>query len=402
MTLDLDFFAEHFDPYHPTYPAQILDAVPELHRSCPVAKSDQWGGYWVTWTYQNMVDVFENWEAFSSVEKKSITPVRDTTPVRPPIAIDPPEQRGYRQLLNPYFTPKRIAEFEPGIRALTDELIDGFIERGECDLVSEFSREFPGRMLYRFLLNVDAHEAAKAHRWTRNLALAPTDPATRESEAEWVAWVYDLIRTRRAGERRDDVIDGLLHNEVNGKLLDDKEIMGVLMILILGGFATTADAISNAMYRLGCDPALRDRLRADRGAIRSAIDELLRYDPPVSVLARLCVKDTEVDGRLVKAGERIAVSFIGANRDASEFADPAVLDIDREQNRHLTFGIGVHRCIGSNVARLNLRVSLEQLLDRIGDFRFADGYRDASRDAAMTWGLNRLPLVFTPGPRLGG
>ena len=397
--VDLEFFRHHFNPWDDRYPAQIEDALPSLHSSCPVTRSDAHDGFWVVYDYDSVVEVFQDWRAFSSVIGKSIAPVRRTQPVKPPISLDPPIQREYRRLLNPHLTPNRVAEFEPGVRQLVAELIDGFIEDGKCDLVGQFAQEFPGRMLYRFLLNIDPDEVPTVLKWTRKLSREPSAADAPEAEERWIEWIYDLIAFRRAGPRRDDLLDAVLYGEVDNRSLTDVELMGVIYILISGGFGTTADAISNAMYRMGRDLSLQARLRNHPADILPAIEEFFRYDPPVSMQSRLCIKDTVVSGHTINAGERIAVSFIGANRDSKEFEAPDVFDIDRETNRHLAFGIGVHRCVGSNLARLNLRIAIEELLARLGEFHLADGYRDAQRDATLPWGPRFLPIVFEPGRR---
>lgn len=394
VNLDLKFFRDEFSPWDQRHVDQIESIAPVLQAQCPITRSSAHDGYWMVYSYAETTAVFQNWQAFSNVNEKSIAPVRSTQPVQPPISLDPPLHRMYRQLLNPFLTPRSVAKFDHDVRELVDDLIDKFIEAGECDLAAEFSREFPGRMLYKCLFNIDPDEVPQVLGWTRKVAQAPSAPDTPEAELNWISWIYELIESRRRMPRSADILDAVLYAKIDGKNITDEEAMGVIYILIFGGFGTTADAISNSMYRLACDQELQARLRAHPDLIPSAIEEFLRYDPPVGMQPRFCVADTEIGGRLIRKGDRIAVSLVAANRDAAEFSRPEVLDIDRDRNRHLAFGVGVHRCIGSNLARLNLRTSLEQLLVRLGRFELKEKHAAPVRHAAFAWGIESLPLVF--------
>jgi cytochrome P450 len=395
--LDVELLTEHADPFDATFQEQIEAAIPELVSGCPVVHSDRNDGLWVVYDYENASRVWLDWETFSNGPGKYIYS-RDTKPVQPPIDVDPPLQKAYRRLLNPYFTPARAAAFEPGVRDLVTELLDAFIEDGQCDLVEQFAQEFPGRMLFRFLFNVDADEVTKCQVWTRFITHNPYDPKTREYELAWLKWVRDLVTRRRTEPRRDDVIDALINGEVDGRNLSDDEIVGTMAVLTLGGFGTTADLISNTMYRLAVDQDLQARLRADPTLIPVAADEFLRLDPPISMLSRMCVRDTELGGHEIKAGERVAISFTAANRDARQFDNPEEIQLGRTPNRHLAFGLGHHRCIGSNIARLNFRVSLEEILRRFGPFRLAEGFVP-QRAPGQLWELKSLPLEFAPARR---
>ena len=397
---DFDFFAHHYDPLHPKSAEQLERAVPLLNERCPVTHSDAQGGYWLVSAYKYVTELARDYRTFSNKPGRMIGALPENFPVMPPFDVDPPEQTEYRHVLNPFFTPARVQAFEPGVRELVTELIDGFIEDGSCDLMSQFAREFPGRMLYKFIFNLDPDEVSTVQRWARQCITQPDHPETPEASLKWGQWTFEFIQRRRQGPRQDDVIDALLRAELEGRPLTDLEVLGALTILILGGFGTTADAVGNAMYRLALDHDLQERLRSHPDEIGDAIDEFLRFDPPVAMLNRLCTRDTTVGGQQFQAGERIALSVMAANRDGNEFPQPERIDLDRPRNRHLSFGLGPHRCLGSNVARQNLRVSLEELLARLSPFRLAEGY-EMTRDPMQAWGPNRLLLTFAPGPRLG-
>jgi cytochrome P450 len=393
---DLAFYAEHFDYLDPREPALREARIDDLAARCPVTRSDAWGGFWVVNNYADAAAICLDPETFSSAPPKRITPL--TGRPMPPIDFDPPALGDYRRILNPLLTPRRLAALAPEIRAFVTELIDDFIEDGSCDLSGQFAKPFPARFLYRFLFGTDDADAAMVQEWTVQILCRPRDERTPAIKEEWHAWIRDLIDRRRGGPRREDLIDALLHGTVEGQPITDEEIAGCIENLTFGGFSTTGDTIDNAIYRLAGRPDLRERLRADPSLIPTAIDEFLRFDSPVGGVARLCTRDTVVGGRAVSAGERVFMFLGAANRDQAEFDHPDDLDIDRERNRHLAFGLGHHRCIGSNVGRLNVTIALEELLSRLGDFRVTPG-DEARRVPSPAWGIDYLPLTFEPGPR---
>ena len=391
---DFEFYAEHFNRQDPREPILRETAVRELSEKCPVVHSDEWGGYWVINQYEAAMSVYHDWEGFSSVPDKRADGPQRAAPM-PPVDVDPPIQRDFRHLLNPYLTPRRIARFEPQIRTLVTELIDDFIEDGHCELAGQLAKALPGRMLYRHILGLDEAEVETVQGWSYLTVFDPRGPDTPAASHKFDVWVREMISRRRSEPRQDDLIDGLLHGTVDNRPLDNEEIAGCIEILILGGFGTTTDAILSIMNRMANDKSIQEHLRSNPSQIPKTLDEFLRFDPPVGGTYRLCTRDTVVDDKAIKAGDRVFLFFHAANRDPSEFDDPNTLDIEREQNRHLSFGAGMHRCIGSNVARANLKVALEELLARLGEFSMAPG-----QAPVRTWrSIDALPLVFTPGDR---
>jgi cytochrome P450 len=394
----LEFFQNHFNPWHPTFTEHMWEAVPEMLDTCPVFHSDAFGGFWVLSTYEDVTGGYRNFRQFSSALEKSLPPLRPGQPSKPPVDLDAPDHRRYRQVLNPFLTPERIAGFEPWIRGLVTELIDGFVEDGHCDLAGQFSRQLPGRMLFRLLFGIDDAQMPMVQAWVHKVAYEPTAPETLQAERDWIDWMLAIVDERRRGPRQDDIIDALIHTEIDGELLDDETIMATMYILILGGFGTTADGISSIMMNLALRPELQVRLRDDPEQLPEAIEELLRFDPPIAGQSRICVEATSVGGHEIKPGERIFLWLAAANHDPAEFDQPDQIDLDRGMNPHIVFGVGPHRCIGSNVARLNLRIMLEELLARVRDFRLTPG-DSVRRRPSSAWGPSYLPLTFTPGPR---
>jgi cytochrome P450 len=398
--VDSAFFRHHFSLWEPTFLEQKDRGIRYLVDQCPMTWSDQFGGFWVVSSYEGVVQGYQDWRRFSSAPERSLPSLRDSQPLRRPIDLDPPLQRRYRQLLNPYLTPSRLAPFEPWIRNLVTGLIDDFIADGHCDLAARFARAIPGRMLFRLLLGIDDDDVPMVQAWLSNVIFNPTGPDTPAEERKCTDWIQSVVQTRRRGPRQDDIIDALLHADIDGERLTDDEVMATMYVLIQGGFGTTADAIGNSALRLAEDRDLQHRLRQAPELIPAAIEEFLRVDSPVSAQARICVHDTTFEGEDVKEGERLFMFLSAANRDPSEFSEPDELDVDREPNRHLAFGVGPHRCIGSNVARLNLRIALEELLSRTSDFWITPG-AEVVRKGSIAWGPAFLPLTFVASNQAG-
>lgn len=396
--VDAEWFFEHLDVYDRRFTEGMMQTIPRMITECPVTHSDALGGFWVVTGYDEVVAGFQDWRHLSSRLEKALAPLRPGQPTKPPIDLDPPIQRRFRQLLNPFLTPDRVAAHEPWIRNLVTELIDVFVEDGQCDLAGQFARALPGRMLFRILFGIDDGEVPMVQSWVRQVLYHPSAPESIGAEKEWISWIYRVIERRRNGPRQNDIIDALLHSTIEGESISDDVIMGTMNVLIQGGFGTTADAIGTAMMLLARDPALQQRLRDDPSLIPAAVEEFLRYEPSVSGMTRFCVQDTTLGGHEIKEGDRLFLMITGANHDPGEFDDPESIDIDREANRHISFGLGNHRCLGSNVARLNLRVSLEELVSRLDPFQLTPG-EEVRRDPSSAWGPAYLHLTFPPGPR---
>jgi cytochrome P450 len=395
---ELAFYTDHFTPRDQREPELRGDAVKVLASKCPVTHSDAEGGYWLVNRYEDVLSAFEDWQTFAATPESVVVPHPAGRRPMYPLENDPPAQREYRHVIQPYLTPRRLAEVETGVRELATELIDSFIEDGHCDLATQFTQPFAGRMLYRFILGLDESEVKMVRGWTDAISFDPGGPEAVILQRKYNVWTDEMLERRRNGDHQDDIIDALLHANIEGKPLSNDEVAGCLEVLIGGGFGTTSDGTLSTMLRLTENPLLRERLRNDLSLIPNAIDEFLRFDPPIAARPRLCTRDTVLNGQEIKAGERVFLFIAAANRDEEEFSEPNDLDLERGRNRHLAFGVGIHRCVGSNVARFNLRIGFEELLTRLGDFEITPG--DAPRYAPrQTWGPSYLPLTFTPGER---
>ena len=244
-------------------------------------------------------------------------------------------------------------------------------------------------------MGVEDVEHERVEQWVWTWLHKHFEPEFAEAEAEWVAWIEETIARRRRERRRADLIDALLHEEMDGRLLTQDEIIGIMMLMILGGVPATADTIANIMLRLAVYPDLQSELRNDLSLLPKAIEEFVRLEPPSSGGFRRCTRDTSIGGVPLNATDQLYWHIAAANRDETEFPRPHEADLSRDRNRHLGFGAGHHRCLGRPFARQNLRVVLEEILTRMHDIRLVDG-DPPRRTAAIAWGVKYLPVQFTP------
>jgi cytochrome P450 len=309
--------------------------------------------------------------------------------IRPliPFQIDPPAHVHYRRLLDPLFAPRQMAKLEPRISALVHRLIDGFIDRGECDLVRELTIPLPSEVfLTMFGLPLD--ELDRFLRLKDGIIRPPGDTLeaqaeVRERTAAEIYAYFDQILEERAAEPRDDILSGFLTAEVDGKRLTREEIQDICFLLMIAGLDTVTASLDCFFAYLAQHPVERRKLVDDPSLIPSAVEELLRFETPVTGVPRIAAEDTEIGGCPVAKGDHVMIILGSANTDDAEFADADTVDFGREVNRHLAFGGGIHRCLGSHLARQELRIVLREFHSRIPEYRVADG----------------AELVFTPGIR---
>jgi cytochrome P450 len=385
---DLAEILRHFDVYDPAASGLLNEVAHEAHRRCPVAPSDAHGGYYLVAGYDEAATVLGDTERFSSRCPKSI-PGRQTLDM-PPLDADPPEQREYRRLLNRFFSRAGLARHEPAIRDIARSLVKDFAGRGRAEIVSQFAGPLTGMALCRVILNLDDQELMRQAQERVEKISTGNAP---EAWGELSGFLRALIENRPP-DGQDDVLNAILSATVLGVPLTEDEKLGVVIVLFLGGLDTTRAAITCIIHHLAVNPGLEERLRATDWT-RSDLDEFLRHDSVVTALARTVTADTELGGQPLKAGDRLLVHYYAANHDPGRFPDPDTLDFARGRNPHLAFGLGVHRCLGSNLARLQIRVALDELLAHVRNIRLADG-----AEIEFAPGIARhpasLPVVFEP------
>lgn len=391
--------AEHFDHLSPALAATLHETLALQRDECPVTWSDQNGGFWVVTRYEDVLRVAQDWQTFSSAQGVNVpAPAAPVNAI--PEVMDPPLHRQFKRLINAWFTPAVVSRYEDATRALVTRLIDDVIEAGECDFMEAVARPLPGLTFFEQVLHAPTEEVPRLY----ELAAAASTPDHPQRAEGWQGlgtWITDLVAARRSEPPVGDVVDAVIGAEIDGRPITDHEILGVVQLLIFGGLETTAGALGQIVVRFCRDPEVPARLRREPDVVPRAIEELLRLDPPFIAVARVATTDTEIGGRRIRAGQRVLFYWASANRDEGEFACPHAFDPARESNRHLSFGAGPHRCAGSNLARMNLRIALEEILARFHDLRLADGAEPVRYHSVLNRSPVAVPVAFTPGPRVG-
>lgn len=408
--VDLGWVTEHFNPRDPRlvgdgplYADGLWNAIDLMLEQCPIVESDgEWfgspHGSWVVSRYEDVMAIIQEPTLFSNQVQKGHW---EDEPLQIPIDFDPPLHTEYRRLLQPHLTIRAVAKFEPISRQILTRLLDEIIESGSCDnFAAQVTRPFSAQVQLGKLVGVDEGDHEQLLTWVLTFLHHRFEPEFETSTRAFMSWITETIARRRSEPRRDDLVDGLMHGQVQGRLLADDEICRAVMLMIIAGLLATADAISSIVLRLAVYPELQERLRSNLALLPQAIEEFLRLEPSVTGAPRRCTRDTVFLGQQIKAGEQVLIHTAAANRDPREFERPHDFDLDRGRSRHVAFGAGHHRCLGSNFARLNLRIALEEILSRMHDLRLPEG-EAPSRTPDLGWMIDRLPLTFSPGPRLG-
>ncbi len=362
-------------------------AYDEMRRRCPVAHSEQLG--WSVFRHEDVTRVLLDHETFSN---------RVSRHRSVPNGMDPPEHTAYRRAIEPYFTAGRLRRFEPVCRGIASRLLEPLIGDATCECVEELAVPYALQCQCEFL-GWPASLAESIRHWTRR-----NHDATRaghratlvEVAAEFRANVDELLRARReAGTPpREDVIDGLLATRIEGRPLTDEEITSILRNWTMGELGSLASSIGTLAGHLAVDQDLQARLRAEPALLPAAIDEILRISGPLILNRRVATRDVELGGRRIAAGERLSLMWIGANRDETVFEDPGQVRLDRDPAANLLYGAGIHVCPGAPLARLELRVAMEELLRRTR--RIELGPDETPRKAVFPAnGWESLPLRLT-------
>jgi cytochrome P450 len=395
-----EWIERHFDHLSPDLARELHPALARARQLCPVARSDAYdGGFWVATRYADVLQVAQDWEAFSSELGITVPQMPHQSSFKIlPVGIDPPLHREFKRLINAYFTPSAVLPWERATRQLVNRLIDAFIERGRCDFMAEFARPFPGLAFFELALHAPPEDLEEVNYYA-SMASRTNLPESRECLVKLGQWIGRFVERRAAEGRRGDVVDAVMQARIAGRPITAQEVVGTVQLLVLGGLDTTAGVLGSAMLRFCRFPEIPALLRDRPALIPNAVEELLRLDGSFICVARTARHPAQVDGHDIAAGEQVLVYWASANRDESEFDHPDVFDLDRPRNRHIAFGAGPHRCAGSNLARMNLRVALEEVLSRLRDIRLQPGV-----EIEYSSGFNRapqaVPILFTPA-RIG-
>jgi cytochrome P450 len=398
---DYDIFRQEYikDPF------PIWDEI--RGSKCPVAHTERWGGSWMPTRYEDLFNIARDIQNFSSrdvlvapssppaddaEEDDMPEALRDYQPSAPPITSDPPEHTWARRLLLPPFSPQQVAKYEPETRELCNSLIDSFVGKGRADGAVDYAQQIPPRVIAA-MLGIPQEEAGTFTEWVRGfLELGLTNADLQNDAARNIfGYLWERIQEHKENPK-DDLIDYLLSAKVDDEPVAETHVLGTCFLVLLAGIDTTWSSIGSALWHLAQHPEDRARLIAEPELITTAVEELLRAYSPVT-MARYVADDVEYNGCKMSEGDKVLMNFPAANRDPEKFSDPDKVIIDRQENPHIAFGVGIHRCAGSNLARMEMKVSIEEWLKRIPDFRLEDP-ENVTWAGGQVRGPRTMPIVW--------
>jgi cholest-4-en-3-one 26-monooxygenase len=359
-------------------------------------------GFWALTRYDDVVAVSRDPVGFSSArggtnikdyEGSDLSQIQLLM-----LNMDPPQHHKFRKLVSTGFTPRMTARLEPRVRETAKRIIDRVANKGRCDFVKEIAAELPLQVIAE-LMGIPLDDRHKVFEWSNRL-IGFDDPEFQTSmeDARIAAaeiWFYaNELATKRQGQCGDDLVSVLINAEVDGERLTEMEFDAFFMLLAVAGNETTRNLISGGMIELLEHPDERARLIADPALVPSAVEEMLRCVSPVMHFRRTAMRDGEIRGQRIREGDKVVLYYISANRDEDVFPDSATFDVGRTPNEHLAFGVGEHFCLGSSLARLEIRVMFEELLRRLPDMRIAGPVRRLRSNFIS--GYKEIVVAFTP------
>ncbi len=390
----VDDWATDFDHTDDVWAADPYPIWEELRQTCPIAHTTRYGGAWLPTRHEDVAEIAYDTEHFTSrsILVTEFRPPLELAPagIAPPISSDPPFHKDARRLLLPAFAPQAIAKIEEFTRSYCQELLDSMKGRDVVDAAEEYSQHIPVRVIAQ-MLGFPQEDADRFRGFVKHVLEGVSLPM--EERAEGMMVLFEYLREQvqdHIDNPRDDLTSFLLDAEMDGEQLDIGHVGGTIALLLLAGIDTTWSAIGASIWHLAKTPADRERLVREPDLLPTAIEELLRAYAPVT-MARLVKEDMDWKGCPMKAEEWVLLPFPAANRDPEMFEDPDQVVIDREVNRHAAFGLGIHRCAGSHLARMELRVALEEWLRAYPSFSLADP-EDVLWSGGQVRGPRRLPI----------
>jgi cytochrome P450 len=399
-----------FDHHSRAVGSDPVAAYSALRSQCPVFWTESHGGYWVLTKYDDVTAALGDPERFSSARRddaggpgSSVSiPKRPSLP-QYPLELDPPDNKPYRRILNSLLSPAASERMRPAVRDRVEWCVDQFIERGEADLGYELASAVPASFTIDWLgLPHDAWpDIAKT---MHNVSSQePGSPAHQEAMAGFKQMYGDLtaaIAARQAAPQ-DDAISAILRNEVDGQPIPADSVLSIVALLVAGGVDTVTALATQALVWLSENRDEHARLLDDPEYMRTATDEFLRIFSPAQALARTISEETEVRGCPMHDGDRLLISFASANRDDEMFEDPNDILLERFPNKHVAFGMGVHRCVGANIARVMFEEIVRGVLRRIPDYMVDTAALQPYFSQGLFTGWQTVPATFTPQPSTG-
>jgi cytochrome P450 len=374
-------------------PEQALELYEQARQSCPVAHSERLGGFHLLIDYADVKQAMSDWKTFSSCPTV-LRPVSDRPPF-PPLEYDPPQHRGWSVLTKQLLNPKTPTVIEDAVRRDVDRCIDGFAPSGTCDLVRDLALPIP-LLAICHIFGLGDEQADEVHRLTNNMFGAIGSDQEQPTREAFEQFVMAEVETRRRGER-DDGLALIARSTIDDRPLADEEILRFVTGTLAAGHGTAVAGMASLFDEVLSRPDVRAELLADPSLVPRAIEETLRLRPPIfgfyrNVTTRVTVRETSIE-----AGESVFMAWAAANRDPEQFENPGTFDLHRKPNRHLSFGHGIHACLGAPVARAEMQIALTALLERLPDIEI-DHQQRGDYVFAMGDGpfLTSLPARFRP------
>ena len=404
----------HFDRHTPDYRHHFEAITREMHARCPLAWSDTYNGHWVAAGAREVFELARSAEYLSNDhdvnnERRGYKGITIPSPEDIQfqggfLEMDPPEQRHYRQALNPYLSPAAVTRWTPVVTELVRACLNEKIETGRIDFVDDLANVVPAILTLAMMGIPLAHWTIYVEPVHAAVYTPPDSPDMARVRDRQIEMYTDMVGQLAAIREnpKPGLIDALARATINGKTPPDMELVGVMALIIGGGFDTTTALTAHALEWLGEHPDQRERLSRERATLLDpATEEFLRFFTPAPGDGRTISADCEIAGTRFKEGERLWLSWAMANRDPALFENPHEVDLARTGNRHHSFGLGIHRCIGSNVARMVFKQMLTAVLDRMPDFVCDPAGAVHYETIGVIQGMQHLPATFTPGPRVG-
>ncbi|MCV7280260.1 cytochrome P450 [Mycolicibacterium flavescens] len=393
--------AENFDHHSPEFRECPHQTMAEMRSRCPVTRSTEHGGFWALLDYQSVFDAARDDDLFNSYPSVGVPASGSPFPILP-IESDPPLTQKLRQVTLSAFSPGQAERWRPVARRMVREMVNEFIERGSCDIVGELTTPLPAKLTLT-MLGFDESKYLDWVHWVHSMVHDRTHDEEKSGAAvmELFGEIYKHMSERReSGDLGDDLFGRILNGHIDDVPLDDTQILMYTVLMMLGGMDTTSGLTGNVLYAMTQQPELRQALTARADQLEPVTDELLRVYTPTLGLARTVSRDAKFHGASMNAGDRAILMWAAANRDPEVFPDPDTVDLERPNARkQMAFGVGIHRCLGSHLARMMFQEMLGEIIERIPDFRL-DGEPERFEDAGEVWAMRKLPIAFTPGPRL--
>jgi cytochrome P450 len=375
------------------------DLAPVFHEVCArlrdagVARSDRLGGFFVASRYDDVVQVERDPQRFSSEQGVTLPFFGHAVPSIP-LEKDPPEHGAYRRFLLPWFTPRAAAVLEPAVRAITAAAIDSFAKAGRADLVAQLAAPIPPAVIAT-LLGLPIGDSRRFQDASNRMVRCSTvgdRVGLAAAVEELFGYLHEQIELRRV-EVSDDLLGRIVNGTIEGRPLTHDEVLGMVHLLVIAGHETTVNGIAHMLHHLARDPALQEALRADTSLAGLVVEEALRIEAPVVAMARTVTSPCPLGDAQLARGDKVLLLFSAANRDRARFADGDAFVPSDSSDAHLSFGVGVHRCLGEHLARLEMRVVLEEVVGRLPGLR-VDGDSALQYTSGQSRGIRALPVTF--------